>query len=142
MKKNHRKRTNKKGILLAVLLLAGAAPATEQLVEAATSTIDVTVSTIPGTSSPDPWTNWTGKADNEQNFYVNLHTISGASTMRCRAYAGDGSVVSNDAKINSTNQNYCIPYTQQVSKDYLYRLYFYCTEANYVMVKATGKYTP
>ena len=60
---------------------------------ALTSVIDVTVKNN-GTGKSDPWTLKTQKDDNEGNFYVSVHTLSGTSTIFFSSWDANGRQVS------------------------------------------------
>lgn len=139
----------KKRSILVVIALTLAAVfemtlVTDIPVNATTSRIDVTVKNY-GTVPSDPWTLRTQKDDNENGYYVSVHTLDGASTIFFTAWDDNGRQVSEKhgyGICTNSKQLY-----RQVSGRYMaaagnyYRL-LASTENVSGSVHATGYYTP
>lgn len=117
---------------------------------AVNSYLDVTVSNIPGQSSPDPYSTKTVKDDDEQRFYIKLETLTNTPSMSFTAFRSNGEQMSVNQAI-TFNREYNLGETLSAAYDTYHKkvpragefFYVYATVPTYYGgAHATGTYCP
>lgn len=133
-----------KSILFSGLVILGCIGASVGTVYASTSILDVTVSTNPNASSPDPNSSRTTKSNGNDTYSILLNRLTGTNTIYFVPYrVNTSSQCGETAEISSTGQrHYFSYYSGQAVYGESYYVHGYSIEVHYSTARAQGEYTP
>ena len=96
-----------RNLVCALIVIASFGAGGAYIAKAGNTYLNVTVSNMPGSPSPDPYSLVEPKDDSDSKFYITLYTLTGASSIHFTAYKTYG---------NGTNHNLSIDTQASLTK--------------------------